>query len=1156
MVVLNLEIGTKSFLIANIYGYNEDKQDYYVSLLDKLNGKDAENIIIGGDFNFVLNNKMDSKNRIPSHPKCREVLQNIMGELDLIDIWRVRNPDAQKFTWHSKRMKGVNREKVMVFSRLDWFLINNGLATSIEECSINPSLKTDHSVIKLKIILDDYKRGPGSWKLNILHLSNDTFVKEIKQIILNAQQNASLLSDPHEKWEYTKSRIVKHCKDFSKTVARSKKARICELNNLIATLKDTLVQDPDNEHVTTSIGSLEIEIDKLMQEKINSSVFRSKAQYVKDGETNSKYFFGLEKRKYFSRNMRAVQNLKGDIIKEQVRILDEQRDFYETLYTADKNVIFDLQPEDGERVLTNEERETLEGPISEQEITKVLLAMKDNKCPGLDGLPKEFYAKFIDILAPQLKEVYEYSFKIRRLNYSARCGLISLIPKKEKNALLLKSWRALTILNLDFKILSKLMAERMKGVLPEIISEEQCGFMKGRLISSVIRRTFEVIKYCEKRKIPALILTLDFEKCFDKIEHQAIIGALDYFNFGPNFKQWVSILFKDLMVRTQNFGFLSSIIYKTRGCNQGCNISPFCFLICGEVMLRKLKSNPKIEGIEMENGMKNLIAQFADDTTLFIKFDHVSLEEVTKTLSYIEAQTGLSINYDKTQIYRIGSITNTDAMLYTQKKYKWVNEPFNMLGITVGDTEENLDNYSQVIEKMEQVLKIWYFRRLTLMGRVLIVNTLCESLFVYKLSVTCNVSEPQIRKITRILDDFLWKGKKAKIAKETLYQGKTKGGLRLFNIQFKQEALKIEWIKTIQRNNFFRNCLFREVGLPDTKFILDCNLSKRDCVKYCNPQSFWGQVMIAWYKYTYEKPESSINVRDQPIWFNTNIKLKGQILHYKHWVSRGIVYIRDLLDHTKTNGFKSLVDLPENINWLEYQSIRDAISAKYGKFIKNTVQNDSINRRSRVEANFKIANIVYKDMITEGDVLLRYAWRWIEKFGIDIDTEIYAKCFVNLYKITKYVKLRDFQYRLLLGKIPTNMDLVEWNMSDDAYCSFCKKSIENIFHLLWECKFTKRIWNELYRWLDCTNLLTKENILYNNFHKKPSHISNLLGLILKQYIYRCRCQKKIPTITNYSKEVQLMYNIEKYNSTKTNHKSQTINTWKPVTMNQFSKIIV
>ena len=287
--------------------------------------------------------------------------------------------------------------------------------------------------------------------------------------------------DPIETWEFVKSQVIEFCQTFSKNKAKLNNKRRLELTQMLSVLNDDLAVNTQNlEYIKEAIQNIVMDLNQIIQHKINGSIFRSRAKYYSEGEKNSKYFFGLEKCNYFSKNMRAVRMGSGRIVTEQNRILREQYRFYKELYKENVNVHFDLYPEPGEILLDEIQIEAPKKPITLEELKLSLYGMKNNKCPSLDGLPKEFYVKFFDTIGPLLLRLYEFCYEIGELNPSARRGLISLLPKKLANSLALLEWRPLTLLSLDFKILSKTLAERMKKVLPSIICDDQVGFMAGR----------------------------------------------------------------------------------------------------------------------------------------------------------------------------------------------------------------------------------------------------------------------------------------------------------------------------------------------------------------------------------------------------------------------------------------------------------------------------------------------------------------------------------------------------------------------------------------------------------------------------------------------------------------------------------------------------
>ena len=156
-----------------------------------------------------------------------------------------------------------------------------------------------------------------------------------------------------------------------------------------------------------------------------------------------------------------------------------------------------------------------------------------------------------------------------------------------------------------------------------------------------------------------------------------------------------------------------------------------------------------------------LLLQFTDDTNILKKATSALLTAITEVLYIVENNLGLKVNYDKTLIVRIGSMAKTNATLYTQKQYTWTNLPIYMLGIWVTDEVPQMNdlNLRPLLSKTKDVLGAWQNRTLTLMGRVLIVNTLVESLMVYRFSILSNIDEKILEELKTMVIHFIWQGK-------------------------------------------------------------------------------------------------------------------------------------------------------------------------------------------------------------------------------------------------------------------------------------------------------------------------------------------------------------------------------------------------------------
>ena len=273
------------------------------------------------------------------------------------------------------------------------------------------------------------------------------------------------------------------------------------------------------------------------------------------------------------------------------------------------------------------------------------------------------------------------------------------------------------------------------------------------------------------------------------------------------------LLFTDFELCTQNNAYASSWMKPTRGLHQGCNISPHLYNCCGQVFADLFKRNNKIEGI-LAQQIINLIAQFVDDTNLFLTATEENIQNVVDILKYAELNLGLKVNYEKTTIYRIGSLCNTDAKLYTKKAIQWQDPPVFTLGLHVSEDMNMMSalNLIPMVEKVETRLKTWQKQDMTLMGRVLIVNTLVESMFIYRMSVLPKIDVAVLDQIQDIIMEFVWNEKRPKLQKELIMAPKHQGGLRLVNLKKKHLALLIQWVFITNSHGDLKESMYAELA--------------------------------------------------------------------------------------------------------------------------------------------------------------------------------------------------------------------------------------------------------------------------------------------------------------------------------------------------------
>ena len=162
------------------------------------------------------------------------------------------------------------------------------------------------------------------------------------------------------------------------------------------------------------------------------------------------------------------------------------------------------------------------------------------------------------------------------------------------------------------------------------------------------------MNYAEEQSIPGLLLLIDFEKAFDSLSWNYLFKTLDFLNFGDSFKRWVSVFYNDIKSSVITNGFLTDFFKVERGCRQGDPLSPYIFIICAEILTKRIQNNKNIKGISI-NGTEHILSQFADDTSIILDGSEQSLKSTLDELSLFANMSGLRVNFEKTHVIWIGS---------------------------------------------------------------------------------------------------------------------------------------------------------------------------------------------------------------------------------------------------------------------------------------------------------------------------------------------------------------------------------------------------------------------------------------------------------------------------------------------------------------------
>ena len=1135
-LILDISANEYRFTLVNIYAPNEDKPEFFTNIYNELSDFPTDSLIIGGDFNCVQNISVDKQGGNPvSNPNANKEIKSIMEDLDLIDIWRQRNPDKKTFTWHQK--------KPLVQCRLDYFIVSYNLVSFTSDTKIRSSFKTDHSLITYSFKPYELEKGRGYWKFNASLLTDKEYIDKVKTCIRDTIENHKYLINIDDQllWETVKLQIRGLTIQYASYLKKRKQKEENELMEKIQHLQELFDTKP-SDSIFRSLNESKLNLEKIIAHKTQGAVIRAKARWYEHAEKSSKYFMNLENRHYKNKTITKLKNKNGNFITVNQEILKEANKFYSNLYTSKLSDTIghrdtEFFPDKDVIKLDEQTKSCLDDPLTEKELAETLISMKNGKSPGLDGFPAEFYKMFWRDIKTLLLNSFNASYKLGKLSVTQRQAVLTLLPKKISDPLLIENRRPISLLNLDYKLATKTIANRVKKVLPLLINEDQTGYVQGRFIGENIRLILDLIDYTSVNHIPARLVFIDFEKAFDSLEWNFIFQTLQHFNFGPNIIKWVKVFYNDISSYIVNNGVFSEKITISRGVRQGCPLSPYLFVLCVEILANAIRKEKQIKGVCIAKSELK-ISQFADDTTLILDKEENSFFTALNLLEKFHHLSGLKMNHKKTEIMNIGPLKNTIKTLFPHRGFKWKKGGIRMLGITLEQTQQTLfeSNYHAQFLKLSSSLARWANRKIGLRGKIAIVKSLVLSKLTYLLSVLPNPPESFINNIEKLLFQFIWDNKPDKIKRSIIINEIEEGGLKLTHMTSQCEAIKATWIqRLLNEENTGKWKLFMQIELDKIggPLIWKFNFKKDEknlLANISNP--FLKDMVKSWSNLHFSNPKSYDDVLNQYLWHNSFIKVNNETVYYKSWVKNNILQIRDLLnDDGRFFNYKEFTDRLHKCDILKYYGIIDSIPNKWKSIIKKTFGLNGNSNTTSINPTLLTCKLAYSMLLSKVAHSPQKAKnKWHKELHLFNEMD-WRNILSFPFKCTIEEKLRNFQFKLLHRILPTNVVLLKMSKVQSSYCSFCNAEPETLLHLFCDCKITQQFLSSLKHWLRKRNLVLSiqpHHIILGQNYNVIDITLEFINLMAKYYIYCCKIKEDKPLLHSFLLKLAYIEKIEKY----------------------------
>ena len=538
--------------------------------------------------------------------------------------------------------------------------------------------------------------------------------------------------------------------------------------------------------------------------------------------------------------------------------------------------------------LTSDQRERCDEKLSIGECFNTLKTFQKNKTPGNDGLTVEFYLVFWPIVGKHLIDCFNYAHDHGALSNSQKQALITLLEKKGKDKRLIKNWRPISLINVDAKIASKTLAKRLEPILPELIQCGQNAYVKGRSIFDAVRTVDDILDYTRYKKMSGILVPIDFEKAFDSLDHTYLFKVLNAFNFGPSFIRWIRVLYSNISSCIINNGFTSNYFAVGRGVRQGDPLSPLLFILGLEILACSIRKNDKIQGIQIDN-CEIKLTLFADDLTCFLcnRSSYVCLRDC---LGKFSECSGLKVNEEKTELFRLG----TRNFEYERFPHEFKTS-IKILGVhfDYNNVSRKKANFDSVLKSIKQVLNMWKWRGLTLIGRIQIVKSFAIPKFMSKASLI-PVSNELIKEVNKELYSFIWNGKD-KVKRAALINDIEDGGLKMLDLESLISAQRVMCVKRYVENfespwKYVLDFYLKRVG---GKFLFHCNFDHRTLS--ISLPTFYRECLQAWSSMNNYDSSSYEGIMNQIIWNNKYILSEGKSIFQSVFCNLGILKVGDLV---------------------------------------------------------------------------------------------------------------------------------------------------------------------------------------------------------------------------------------------------------------------
>ena len=372
--------------------------------------------------------------------------------------------------------------------------------------------------------------------------------------------------------------------------------------------------------------------------------------------------------------------------------------------------------------------------FKEDEIRAAVWNCGSEKSPGPEGFNFKFIKQFWDVIKPDIKRFLDEFHANGIFPRGSNSSFITLIPKL-KDPQNLFEYRPISLIGCVYKIVAKLLANRLKKVMPNIIDEKQSAFVSGRHLLHSVLVANEAVEEAKRGHKSCLVFKVDYERAYDSVSWAFLSYMVRRLGFYTKWISWIEGCLHSASVSVLVNGSPTNEFIPHRGLRQGDPLAPLLFSIVAEgltgLMREALDKSLFSSLLVGKNTIPINILQYAEDTIFFGDATMQNVKTIKSILRSFELVSGLKINFAKSSFGVIGKSEQWQVEAARYLNCRILSFPFLYLGIPIGDNPRRSELWDPIVRKYERKLATWKHRHISIRGRVTLINATLTAIPIY-----------------------------------------------------------------------------------------------------------------------------------------------------------------------------------------------------------------------------------------------------------------------------------------------------------------------------------------------------------------------------------------------------------------------------------------